>query len=369
LFVAAGGGGDALAAVIVHSAFTGPRAEPPVIATYAWDRLLVDPLPGPRDVESFTGLDQVGPRTFLVTGRSRPVPPAGSTLPRLASAIPVRLVLLDPYAGGQGMAAQVRDALSVFDVDRVVVVDVGGDVVARGDEPGLKSPLADALVLAACADLPVPADVVVAGVGLDGELTAGEVRERLRAVGGRVETVLGPRDAEGLGAVFGWHPSEATAMLVAAIVGARGVVEVRDGGMQIMLDDSCAEVWQCPARDLARASLLAPRLAGTATLGEVEDVVREVCGFCEIDHERAKAARLAGVPREPVGIEMIEERVAAFGAACARRGADFVTFRRLAEAAGFGGGDYERVRAHLIRRWPDRCGVPLWPVRGNHPTG
>src|SRR4030095_14530419 len=46
LSVAAGGAGDALAAAIVHRAL-GHRA-PALIATYAWDRLAIDPLPGPR---------------------------------------------------------------------------------------------------------------------------------------------------------------------------------------------------------------------------------------------------------------------------------------------------------------------------------
>ena len=339
-----------------------------MIATYAWDRLLVDPLPGPRGLGSFTGLRQVGPRTFLVEGSSLPIAPAGSTLPRVAAELPVRLALLDPYGGGQGMAEQLRDAVSVFDIDQVLVVDVGGDVVARGDEPGLKSPLADALALAASCDLPVPVDVAVVGVGLDGELPAEYVRQRLRAMGGGIDALLKPRDAEVVASLFEWHPSEATAMLAAAVAGARGVVEVRDSGTQIVLDDACVQVWRCPAGPLTRASPLASRLVGTVTLDEVEDVVRDVCGFCEIDYERAKAKAKAAAdpgPRRPVDVEVIEERVTAFGSACAGRGADFVTFRRLAEAVGVPTGqkEYERFRAHLVRRWPHRAVMPVWSVR------
>ena len=33
--------------------------------------------------------------------------------------------------------------------DAIVLLDVGGDVLAHGDEPGLASPLCDAIVLAA----------------------------------------------------------------------------------------------------------------------------------------------------------------------------------------------------------------------------
>ena len=45
LYVAAGGGGDALASVILDRASGRRDAERAVIATYAWDRLLVDPTP------------------------------------------------------------------------------------------------------------------------------------------------------------------------------------------------------------------------------------------------------------------------------------------------------------------------------------
>ena len=73
----------------------------------------------------------------------------------------------------------------------------------------------------------------------------------------------------------------------------------------------------------------------------------------------------------PVDGEAIEERVTAFGSACAGRGADFVTFRRLAEAVGVpvGQQEYERFRAQLVRRWPHRAVVPVWSVRDRPTAG
>ena len=42
-----------------------------------------------------------------------------------------------------------------------------------------------------------------------------------------------------------------------------------------------------------------------------------------------------------------------------------MTFRRLAEAVGVPAGqqEYERFRAQLVRRWPQRAVVPVWSVR------
>ena len=52
MMVAAGGGGDAIAAAVLANAV--PGIEGVGIATLAWDRLIVDPLPGPRSVSDFT---------------------------------------------------------------------------------------------------------------------------------------------------------------------------------------------------------------------------------------------------------------------------------------------------------------------------
>ena len=143
--MAAGGGGDALAAAIVHRALG--HDEPAVIATYAWDRLAVDPLPGPRSASEFTGLRPLGRHNHIITSTTEPLPPSGSTLPRLAGDLADTLVLLDPSHGATGMRTQLTELVDIFRPTVVTTVDVGGDVIARGDEPGLRSPLADALSL------------------------------------------------------------------------------------------------------------------------------------------------------------------------------------------------------------------------------
>src|SRR4051794_8268878 len=150
LLIAAGGGGDAIAAAILHHALddTGGRS---AIATYSWDRLLIDPIPGPRDPSSFTGLEPVGSLNYRITADTTPIPPAGSTLPRLAAELDADLSLLDPRCGAQGLADQLSELRDQLGVDNITIVDVGGDILAHGDEPTLRSPLADSLVLAAAA--------------------------------------------------------------------------------------------------------------------------------------------------------------------------------------------------------------------------
>ncbi|GAB2806751.1 hypothetical protein GCM10027091_43760 [Streptomyces daliensis] len=150
-----------------------------MILTYSWDRLLIDPAPGPRSPRDFTGLRPLTPSVQAVPAGAAPVAPAGSTLPRLADVLPQTFALIDPRHGVLGMTRQLEELIAHLAPETIDLLDVGGDILARGDEPTLRSPLADALTLAACARLDAPVRLLVAGPGLDGELPPQQLRDRL----------------------------------------------------------------------------------------------------------------------------------------------------------------------------------------------
>ncbi len=363
LYVAAGGGGDALAAAIVHRALDDDG--PAIIATYAWDRLSVDPLPGPRSAADFTGLEPIGRHNHAITASSASVPPSGSTLPLLAEDLDSTLVLLDPSEGARGMGAQLTELADICRAEQVTVLDVGGDALARGDEPGLRSPLADALTLAASTSLEVPVAVLVAGPGLDGELSEAQV---LKITGVQPHLCLNRHDVEPFKAIFDWHPSEATALLAAAARGIRGRVEVRDAGLTVELTDNSAAVYRLPLGAAVDANALVRATANTTSLGGAEEVTRRVCGFSEIDYERAKCQRIASATATAdrldldTAVRMFEQRASA-------RGVDYTTFRRIAEAIGPPLVETSDLRKHLIATRPEGYDWPLWSLRSNHRAG
>jgi hypothetical protein len=166
ILIAAGGGGDAITAAALPEPLN--LSQPAAIMTYSWDRLMIDPLPGPRSIHDFTGLARLAANVWEITQDSRPVPPAGSSLPHLASSLPSRLLLLDPSAGAVGMADQILAAAEIFGADSLTVIDVGGDALTNGHDPGLRSPLADQLAIAACLRAGLPARLVVAPVSSSG---------------------------------------------------------------------------------------------------------------------------------------------------------------------------------------------------------
>lgn len=89
--------------------------------------------------------------------------------------------LLDPHDGAVGLERQLRELVELLAVDAIDVVDVGGDIVATGHEPELRSPLGDSLTLASVQALDAEVHVLVAGPGIDGELTEVEVLRTVSA--------------------------------------------------------------------------------------------------------------------------------------------------------------------------------------------
>jgi hypothetical protein len=355
LYVAAGGGGDAIAAAIVHRA--GGHEEPAVIATYAWDRLGVDPLPGPRSTTDFDQLRPIGHHNHTITPATTPRPPSGSTLPRLAGDLDDTLMLLDPAAGAVGVRAQLAELAAVYSAEAVTVVDVGGDAVARGDEPGLRSPLADALVLAACVGLDLAVVVVVVGPGLDGELTERQVLDNID--GSRPARSLTADDIVPFQATLDWHPSEATALLAAAACGIRGRVEIRDAGLAVGLTDNSATTHLLDLDAVTHVNQLALALTDTVTLAEAEQVTRDVCGMSEIDFERAKARHRTTAAS---ALRDLDAAIRTFEHEAIARGVDYVTFRRVAEALRPAAIDVNDLRDHLIATRPEHYDWPLWSL-------
>ncbi|MEU5921029.1 DUF1152 domain-containing protein [Streptomyces sp. NPDC047141] len=357
LLIAAGGGGDAITAAMVHAALHGAHT-PALVLTYAWERLVVDPVPGPRGTADFTGLDRPAPHLALVTPRTAPRAPAGSLLPRLAGGLRPALGMLDPYEGVVGLTRQIQAAARWCGADRIDLVDVGGDIVARGDEPTLRSPLGDALALAACAAAGLPTDVYVAGPGLDNEVPRAVLEPRL----GDPAFALASEDTEGVLPVFDWHPSEAGAMLVAAARGVRGVCGTRDAPAPVLLDDASHQVHRLTGDEALRLSPLARALAGCSALEAAEEVSHTVCGFSEIERERRRAAALPAPPgpRPAADAGDVLERYLAFERALRAQGLGYVTTRRITEELDLTASEAETLHRSLAGGSPPRRAAPLW---------
>ncbi|WP_129310998.1 DUF1152 domain-containing protein [Streptomyces sp. L2] len=354
LFIAAGGGGDPVGTALVHTS-TGAGADA-VVLTYGWERPSVDPVPGPFAAHDFTGLDHDALPVALVTTGTRPVAPRVSTLPRLAGHLPTRLALLDPHEGVEGLADQIGRTARALGADRVSVVDVGGDVLAHGDEPTLASPLLDALALAACRLAGVRTTVHVTGPGLDGEVPEETLLARLPGAGSGLGPTLPPWAAD----VLRWHPSEASALLAAAAAGLRGPCLTRSGALP--LTDRSGRVWSLPLSRALEHNPLARGLlsARPATLAGAEEVSLKLYGFNEVARERRQAVR-RHVTRDRIdrGTFLGELDAWLQVQRAGHPGARYVSVRCAIESLGYDWRVTEHVRDLLARHRP---GVDAFPL-------
>ncbi|MGW8630790.1 DUF1152 domain-containing protein [Streptomyces sp. NPDC055793] len=353
LYVAAGGGGDPVGTLIAARALTGDpagRAGPPLIATYAWERPEVDPTAALLGAGDFEGLvreaaaDGGGFGAFTAATRVRP--PAGSTMPGLARDLPARLLLLDPAAGLAALARQIA-SMAAAAGGRIHVVDIGGDVLTHGDEPALRSPFGDALTLAACRLTGVPTTVHVAGPGLDGEIEERTLLERLATS----RPLVPDRDAVAAAArALAWHPSEASALWAAAVLGARGTVRTV-GSSTIRLTDASPGLYPLPLEEalghnpVARA-LVEERPATLRAAADVSHRLTEIPGL-ESEHPGARGQNppVEGMPPADRDRTMKSLREAAGGA-------DHITLRYAARTLGLTWRDIPALRTVLGSHTP-----------------
>jgi hypothetical protein len=242
------------------------------------------------------------------------------------------------------------------------VVDVGGDILAKGDEPGLRSPLADALVLAALADFPLAVNVLVAGAGLDGELSEQDVLDRLAALGSGSPILCLSREAvRPYASLFEWHPSEVTGLLGAATMGARGRAEIRDGPLVVTLTPQSPQIFRIDVAVLLPAAPLASALVDTTSLADADARLQELGQPSELDYERAKAEEMSkdhsqqSLPPQELlrRLDRVENDVASTGV-------DFLTLRRLNDRLRLEAKTFASLRPLLRQRWPRRFAPPLW---------
>jgi hypothetical protein len=334
---------------MLYAALYAHRGGPALVLTYAWDRQLTDPVPGPRGPDSFTGLRPLTRSVRTVPAEAKPIAPAGSTLPRLAAELPHTFALLDPLHGAEGITRQLEELIQILDPESIDLLDVGGDILARGDEATLRSPLADALTLAACCQVNAPVRLLVAGPGLDGELPAEDLRERM----GPAVLTLTAEHVEPVCSVLEWH----------------GLCEVRDVGLPVPLTDEGPTVHEADLDDAVNRNELARALLETESLEEAEQASREVCGYSEIDYERNRTGRLGSRPQQPLDPDSTLRLLDRFEAEARARGITHMTFRRITEALGLGGQQRQDLRTLLLSSRPQQYAAPLWRIASDNGAG
>jgi hypothetical protein len=203
-------------------------------------------------------------------------------------------VLVDVTLGPRTLAAGLSTAATELGCDLVVFVDVGGDVLGHGDEPGLASPLCDALMMAAAShmvDAGMPVLGAVFGAGCDGELPPAVVLERIAelAAAGGLAGVRGltAAVAERVAAAVDAIPTEASASALRCFYGETGPTPIRGGRRTVELTPTGALTfyYDVPAA-LASAARLAAAVREADDLFAANAILNDLGVHTELDYER-----------------------------------------------------------------------------------
>lgn len=266
-----------------------------VVGGLTWERRVVDPLPGPRRLGEIEGAEPLNDAVALC--RAATTGPGGF---RFAEAIVAEhsgreTVLVDIHDAPREIGARLDDAARRLRCDHVVLLDVGGDAIAHGDEPGLASPLADAVMLAAAAAIGLPVTGAIFGAGCDGELTPDEVLERLAEIwaagGGRGALGLDAGSVTRLERVADLVPTEASSLALRAARGATGRTTIREGRRTVELTPVAGLIFLFDiAAALRSAARLAEAVGDAADLNAANAVLLRMGVSTELEYER-RAAR------------------------------------------------------------------------------
>jgi hypothetical protein len=293
-----GGGGDVVGALGITDLLDDLGTEW-VLGGVAWERSPIDPRPGPRSLDEIRDGKPCGSAAVLTEGGTTTLDGVELSESKMASHLGEPVLLLDITRGPQALAGGLAEAAEQLGCDAVVLLDVGGDVLAHGDEPGLASPLCDAIVLAAGLFLAKTTDVIgaVYGPGCDGELTPDEVLERITGLQS-ADALLGawgltPQACGLVERAAEVVPTEASVMAVRCARGERGKVPIRSGRRHVELTPLGALTFFFDPPAAARSAVpLATAVSPASSLEQAREALNALGVKTELELERERHARV-----------------------------------------------------------------------------
>jgi hypothetical protein len=178
---------------------------------------------------------------------------------------------------------------------------------------------------------------------------AGLGAERLTQQSARRLATLTPEVARDHMRLLDWNPSEANALLIAAALGFRGTVEMRDQGLPVRLDAHLAEAWTMAVDQALPPAPITEAIERTQNAAQLRDAFTRVYGLDEIAYEERKTAQRSGSQgiTSPVNVHAAERLLTE----STNRGTDWFTRRRLKEALHPAEPTNDELEAAVGHRW------------------
>jgi|TARA_B100000131_G_scaffold61304_1_gene57196 hypothetical protein len=180
LIIGIGGGADIIG-TIPSKVYFEKKGVKCYLAGLPWERYSIDPYPGPRTFESITNLKRINSTLGLVDKNTCTFDGLYFSESKTAKYISNKIYLLNIFNSFSNICDDLVSFCSKQNIDCILGVDVGGDILAKGDEKGLASPLADSIMLSILYKISnkIQTYIGMLGFGSDGELSHSELTSSL----------------------------------------------------------------------------------------------------------------------------------------------------------------------------------------------
>ncbi|MGB3364601.1 MAG: DUF1152 domain-containing protein [Thermodesulfobacteriota bacterium] len=291
LLIGIGGGGDIVGTIPTADLLQMFDVQC-VYGGLSWERFTYDPMPGPRTFEESKNIRKLNDVVWYANKDSVTITGARFAESGFSEVIGEETLLVDINSGSEAIAEGLLDAAQKLEADLIVGVDVGGDVIAQGHEPGLMSPLADSMMTAAFAKLErdIPSFIGLFGYGSDGELTPQELEASMK-LNLKSNAVLGSwgitQDAlEKLEEVTAVVPTEASRLPVEYARGELQQTSIRNGTRPVSLSMASTVTFYFSPSALLENSKMAKAVSKCKSIEEANDALHLLDIRTELDLER-----------------------------------------------------------------------------------
>ncbi len=294
LIIAAGGGGDSVGAVHTYMLLRNENINP-ILGALPWERLSIDPCPGPVPVQCFRGIKKLKNCLYMVNSDTL-VRRCGKKfkiqLCNVLSVIDDIGIVYDAYRPVRQIAEDLYEYCLEEGIDVVFASDSGGDILGNGSEPNLLSPLADsytASILYELYRLGIPVIVGIFGPGCDGELTRDELMRKFAIIAEKgyylFHIGLTPSISRLMLKILEKAHTEASKLPLDAYYGKFGVVSIRRGERKVTLDITCAGTYYIHIRGLVEVTDLPEIIRDSKSILDAKNIFNRHGILTELDIE------------------------------------------------------------------------------------
>ena len=280
-----GGGGDIVSTVPVSN-FLRLFDFEVIRGGVIWDRLVVDPEPGPRSIEELLNIEKIAETLALIKEETRTCQGVKPNLARAAKFFG-KVLGLDITKGVKQLREDLQDFAEREKIGLIIGIDAGGDAISVGYESGVRSPLADAISVAVLGLL--DGIVAVSGFGSDGELKIEELllnmSELYKNKGFLGCTSLSQNDFEEMLKICGEVVTEASRIPLLAYQGDFGIKKIRKG-RTVLITPLSALIFYFRAKNVLELNECARLVLNSESIEEANEILNKNGIMTELDYER-----------------------------------------------------------------------------------